>query len=55
MDDRVIEGAFLTIRIDLEDRWSEGRVLDGSGELIEAFRVRTTEPAMDKQLSRYPR
>jgi transposase len=45
----------LTIGIDLGDRWSEGRVLDGSGDVIEAFRVRTTEPAMDQQLSRYPR
>jgi len=29
-------------------------VLDESGEVIEAFRVRTTEPALDRQLSRYP-
>ncbi len=54
MDKHIIEGGGLTIGIDLGDRWSEGRVLDGAGEVIEAFRVRTTEPAMDKQLSRYP-
>lgn len=54
MAKRTIEGSGLTIGIDLGDRWSEGRVLDESGELIEAFRVRTTEPALDRQLSRYP-
>jgi transposase len=54
MDKHAIEGSGLTIGIDLGDRWSEGRVLDESGEVIEAFRVRTTGPAMDRQLSRYP-
>jgi transposase len=44
----------LTIGLDLGDRWSEGRVLDATGELIESFRVRTTEPAMDARLSSYP-
>lgn len=50
----IIEGGGLTIGIDLGDRWSDGRVLDELGEVIESFRVRTTEPAMDRQLSRYP-
>ena len=43
----------LTIGLDLGDRWTEGRVLDGSGEVIESFRVRTTEPAMDARMSAY--
>ena len=55
MEKHIIESRGLTIGIDLGDRWSEGRVLDGSGEVIEAFRVRTTQMAMDKQLSSYPR
>jgi len=54
MEKHIIEGGGLTIGIDLGDRWSEGRVLDSQGEVIESFRVRTTEPAMDRQLSRYP-
>lgn len=54
MDKHIIEDGNLTIGIDLGDRFSEGRVLDGSGEVIESFRVRTTEPAMDRQLSGYP-
>jgi transposase len=55
MEKHIIESSGLTIGIDLGDRWSEGRVLDASGEVIEAFRIRTTEPAMDKVLSSYPR
>lgn len=55
MEKHIIEGGGLTIGLDLGDRWSEGRVLDSQGEVIESFRVRTTEPAMDRQLSRYPR
>lgn len=51
MGDRITSG--LTIGLDLGDRWTEGRVLDAAGEVIEAFRVRTTEPAMDARLSSY--
>lgn len=43
----------VTIGLDLGDRWSEGRVLDEAGAVIEAFRVQTTEPAMDARLSAY--
>ena len=43
----------LTMGLDLGDRWTEGRVLDASGEVIESFRVRTTEPAMDARMSSY--
>jgi len=44
----------LTIGLDLGDRWTEGRVLDETGEVVEAFRVRTTEPAMTSRLSSFP-
>ena len=43
----------LTIGLDLCDRWTEGRVLDESGEVMESFRVQTTEPAMSARLSSY--
>ena len=36
----------LTIGLDLGDRFTEGRVLDESGEVVEALRVRTPEPAL---------
>ena len=51
MNDRITGGR--TIGLDLGDRWTEGRVLDEVGEVVEAFRVRTTEPAMDARLSSY--
>ena len=44
----------LTIGLDLGDRWVEGRVLDETGEVVESFRVRTTEPAMSSRLSSFP-
>jgi transposase len=44
----------LTIGLDLGDRFTEGRVLDGFGEVVEAFRVRTTEPALRCRLARLP-
>ncbi len=43
----------LTIGLDLGDRFTEGRVLDASGEVIEAFRVRTTEPALSSRLASF--
>ena len=43
-----------TIGLDLGDRFSEGRVLDESGEVVEAFRVRTTEPALRSRLASFP-
>ena len=43
----------LTIGLDLGDRWTEGRVLDEAGEVIEAFRVRTIKAAVDARLSSY--
>jgi transposase len=44
----------LTIGLDLGDRFTEGRVLDETGELVEAFRVRTTEPALSTRLASFP-
>ncbi len=52
MGDRITSG--LTIGLDLGDRWTEGRVLDAAGAVIEAFRVRTTEPAMTERLASFP-
>ena len=43
----------LTIGLDLGDKYSEGCVVDASGEVIETFRVRTTQPALDRALSRF--
>lgn len=51
MGHRITSG--LTIGLDLGDRWSEGRVLDETGEVIEAFRVRTTKASMDVRLASY--
>lgn len=47
------ERAWLDIGLDLGDRFSEGRVLDGEGEVVEAFRVRTTEPALRSRLASF--
>ncbi len=44
----------LTIGWDLGDRFTEGRVLDEAGEVVEAFRVRTTEPALSSRLASFP-
>lgn len=36
----ITSGSELTIGLDLGDRFTEGRVLEASGEVVEAFRVR---------------
>jgi transposase len=43
----------LTIGLDLGDRFTEGRVLDAGGEVVESFRVRTTEPALRARLASF--
>ena len=43
----------LTIGLDLGDKYSEGCVVDASGEVVETFRVRTTQPALDRALARF--
>lgn len=45
----------LTIGLDLGDRFTEGRLLDGSGEVVESFRIRTTELALRARLASCPR
>jgi transposase len=54
MSKGITTGCGLTIGLDLGDRFTEGRVLDGSGAVVEAFRVRTTEPALSSRLASYP-
>ncbi len=54
MDERITADCGLTIGLDLGDRFTEGRVLDETGEVVEAFRVRTTEPALSSRLASFP-
>ena len=54
MGKRNTTGSGRTIGLDLGDRFTEGRVLDGAGEVLEAFRVRTTEPALRSRLAGFP-
>jgi predicted NBD/HSP70 family sugar kinase len=41
-------GTAMTIGVDLGDRHSVGCVLDGDGEVIERFSVRTTAEALNR-------
>jgi hypothetical protein len=50
MREDITLGSGLTIGLDLGDRFTEGRVLDETGEVVEAFRVRTTEAALSSRL-----
>ena len=43
----------LTIGLDLGDKYSEACVLEGSGEVVEGFRVRTSQAALDRALARF--
>jgi transposase len=45
----------LTIGLDLGDKYSEGCVVDSFGEVLETFRVRTTQPALARKLSSFER
>ena len=47
-------GRGLTIGLDLGDRFTEGRVIDDKGELVEGFRVRSTPAALSSRLASYP-
>jgi transposase len=51
----ITTGSGWTIGLDLGDRFTEGRVVDESGEVVEAFRVRTTEPALSSRLASFAR
>ena len=53
MSKRITAGGGLTIGLDLGDKYSEACVVDGSGEVLETFRVRTTQAALDRALSRF--
>jgi transposase len=53
MDEGITVDGALTIGLDLGDRFTEGRVVDEAGIVIESFRVRTTDAALSSQLSRY--
>lgn len=54
MSKRITADGGLTIGLDLGDRFTEGRVLDATGEVVEAFRVRTAEPALSSRLASIP-
>ncbi len=53
MSKRITTDGGLTIGLDLGDRFTEGRVLNATGEIVEAFRVRTTEPALGSRLASF--
>lgn len=53
MDKNITAGGFLTIGLDLGDKHTEACVMDGSGEVLETFRVRTTQVALDRALARF--
>ena len=53
MSKRTTADGRLTIGLDLGDRFTEGRVLDERGEVVEAFRVRTTELALSSRLASF--
>jgi transposase len=53
MSKSITAGSGLTIGLDLGDKYSEACVLDAAGEVLETFRVRTTQPALDRALSRF--
>jgi transposase len=53
MSKRITASGDLTIGLDLGDKYSEACVVDGSGEVLETFRVRTTQAALDRALSRF--
>lgn len=53
MGERITAGGGLTIGLDLSDKTSEACVLDAAGEVVEAFRVRTTPVALERALARF--
>jgi transposase len=53
MDKNITANGSLTIGLDLGDRHTEACVMDGSGEVLETFRVRTTQVALDRALARF--
>lgn len=53
MGKRTTERGDWTIGLDLSDKTMEACVLDGAGEVIERFRVRTTPEALERALARF--
>jgi transposase len=53
MSKGITAGGSLTIGLDLGDKYSEACVLEGSGEVLESFRVRTSQVALDGALARF--
>lgn len=53
MSKHITMGDGLTIGLDLGDRFTEGRVVDEAGEVVEGFRVRTTELALVRRLASF--
>jgi transposase len=53
MDKRITATSSLTIGLDLSDKTTEACVLDGAGEVVERFRVRTTTAGLEQALARF--
>jgi len=53
MSKDITAGRSLTIGLDLGDKYSEACVLEGSAEVLESFRVRTSQAALDRALARF--
>lgn len=53
MDERITTNGALTIGLDLGDKHTEACVVDGSGEVVETFRVRTTPAALERAVARF--
>jgi transposase len=53
MDKNITANGRLTIGLDLGDKHTEACVMDSNGEVLETFRVRTTQVALDWALARF--
>jgi activator of 2-hydroxyglutaryl-CoA dehydratase len=53
MDKNITASGSLTIGLDLGDKHTEACVMDSGGEVLETFRVRTTQAALDRALARF--
>src|SRR5262245_37584090 len=53
MNEGITADERLTIGFDLGDKFSEACVLGAAGEVVESFRVRTTQPALERALVRF--
>jgi transposase len=53
MDKDITAKGSLTIGLDLGDKHTEACVMDWSGEVVETFRVRTKQVALDRALARF--